>query len=84
MKVHFSSKTTEWETPQNLYDELDAEFGFTLDVCATQENAKCERFFTKEQDGLVQSWKGERVWCNPPYGREVGRFIEKLATGGLS
>ena len=72
----FTSSTSEWETPQWLFDELNAEFGFDLDVCATAENAKCERFFTLEQNGLVQVWAGT-CWMNPPYGREIGRWIQK-------
>ena len=54
----FSSNTDMWSTPQDFFDKLDAEFHFNLDVCATPENAKCSRFFTKEQDGLKQSWGG--------------------------
>ena len=76
-KVHFSSKTGEWETPQALFDALDAEFHFTLDPCATPENAKCGRYFTKEIDGLAQSWAGETVFMNPPYGREIGKWVRK-------
>lgn len=80
--VHFSSKTPEWSTPQSVFDTLNAEFGFTLDPCATEENAKCTRFYTKEQDGLSQDWQGERVFCNPPYGREIGSWVRKCAMGG--
>jgi phage N-6-adenine-methyltransferase len=75
--VHFSSKTNEWATPQELFDKLDAEFHFTLDPCATPENAKCERFFTMEDDGLSKEWAGESVFCNPPYGRQIGRWVAK-------
>ena len=57
-RVLFSSKSDEWETPQYLFDSLDAEFGFNLDPCATNENHKCERYFTKEQNGLLQKWGG--------------------------
>ena len=60
----FTSNSEEWATPRKLFDELNAEFGFTLDPCATPENAKCERYFTKEQDGLSQPWGGT-VFCNP-------------------
>ena len=81
-KVHFSSQTGEWETPQALFDPLDAEFHFTLDVCATAENAKCKRYFTKADDGLVQDWRGEMCWMNPPYGREIGGWIEKACMEG--
>lgn len=61
------SEPDERYTPRTLFDPLHREFRFTLDVCATAESAKCPRYFTKEQDGLTQSWAGERVWCNPPY-----------------
>lgn len=72
----FSSATDEWETPQDLFDRYDAVYHFALDPAATAENAKCDRFFTKEQDGLSQPWGGA-VWLNPPYGRQVGRWVEK-------
>lgn len=74
-----SSKTAERATPQAFFDELNKEFNFTLDPCATPENAKCPRYFTKEQNGLLQSWKGERVFCNPPYGKEIGKWVKKCA-----
>lgn len=74
--VMFSSKTDLWATPQELFDELDKEFHFELDVCATPENAKCRKFYTKKQDGLAQPWTG-RVWCNPPYGREIGQWVRR-------
>lgn len=73
----FSSASEEWETPQDLFDELNDEFHFTVDVCATKWNAKVSRYFTKEQDGLLQDWTGETVWCNPPYGRAVKTWIHK-------
>jgi len=72
------SATVEWSTPSWLFRQLDAEFHFTVDVAANSENARCERFYTKEQDGLAQSWRGEQVWCNPPYGhRELTAFASK-------
>lgn len=74
-----SSNTDEWATPQNLFDKLNATFHFTLDPCATPENAKCAKFYTKEQDGLKQDWGGDVIWCNPPYGREIGKWIQKCA-----
>lgn len=76
LSVHFSSETDNWATPQCLFDKLDAEFGFTVDVCADNDNAKCEQFFTKEQNGLNQDWTGI-VWCNPPYGRSIGHWVAK-------
>lgn len=76
--VMFSSETDMWETPKRLFDELDKEFHFDLDVCAIPENAKCEQYFTPETDGLSQEWNGT-VWCNPPYGREIGKWVKKAA-----
>lgn len=73
----FTSNTNEWATPQAFFDELNKEFAFTLDPCATPENAKCARFFTKEIDGLAQSWRGETVFCNPPYGRDLAKWVAK-------
>lgn len=75
----FSSKNIEWETPQSFFDELNDEFHFTLDSCALPHNAKCERFYTPEQDGLSQDWEGERVFCNPPYGRSIYNWIRKCS-----
>lgn len=57
----------DWGTPQWLFDAWDMEFGFTLDPCASRENAKCKRYFSVDDNGLLQSWKDERVFCNPPY-----------------
>ena len=64
------------ELPEPFFDELNQEFGFTLDACAVPDNAKCERYYTPEQDGLSQPWDGV-VWCNPPYGREVGKWVRR-------
>lgn len=77
--VMYSSATVEWETPQDFFDQLDAEFHFTLDPCSTHENAKCAKHFTREDDGLAQDWTGETVYCNPPYGRDMPRWIAKCA-----
>lgn len=79
LNVLFSSKNIEWETPQSFFDELNDEFHFTLDSCALPHNAKCERFYTPEQDGLSQDWEGERVFCNPPYGRSIYNWIRKCS-----
>ena len=75
--VHYSSKTCEWATPRWLFDALNAEFGFELDPCATQGNAKCKRFFTKAEDGLKQDWGAVTVFMNPPYGRPIRRWMAK-------
>lgn len=84
MNVHFSSKTDEWETPQDFFDKLNDEFHFTLDVCALSQNAKCKRYITPEADGLQVGWNNEIVWMNPPYGREIGKWVKKAseAIGG--
>lgn len=83
--VHFSSKTDQWATPWDFFSKLDGEFGFTLDVCAESHNAKCKRFITPEADGLQVGWDNEVVWCNPPYGREIGKWVKKAseAKGGV-
>ena len=75
-ELMFSSKTDLWETPQELFDKYDAIYRFETDVCALPENAKCKRFFTPEMDGLKQEWTGV-CWCNPPYGRQIGKWVEK-------
>lgn len=69
--------TIEWETPQDFFETLDQEFHFTLDVCATSENTKCQKFFTKKEDGLRQNWSGEMIWLNPPYDRSIAKWIAK-------
>lgn len=77
LDVHYSSKTNEWSTPQDFFDELDKEFNFTLDPCSTSENAKCVKYFTAEDDGLKQDWSNDVVFMNPPYGREIKHWIKK-------
>lgn len=76
-KLHFSSASSDWSTPQDFFDKLNEEFHFTLDPCADDFNHKCEKYYTKEQDGLKQDWSGEVVFCNPPYGREVAKWVRK-------
>jgi phage N-6-adenine-methyltransferase len=84
----FSSATDNHATPQDLFDQLHAEFNFTLDVAASKDNHKCERWFGPDQDadlcrdGLFMPWVG-RVWCNPPYGRDIKRWVEKAWTETL-
>ncbi len=76
MKVHYSSNNHTWETPQDFFDKLNSIYGFTLDACAEDKTAKVLNYFTIEDDALTQDWKGV-VWCNPPYGREQIKFIQK-------
>lgn len=81
-KALFTSNTPEWETPQDFFDELNKEFKFKLDVCATPKNRKCEKYIIKEVDSLRVDWtkqtKGWK-WMNPPYGREIGEWIKKAS-----
>jgi phage N-6-adenine-methyltransferase len=74
--VHFMSEKMDWGTPQELFDRLNQEFHFTLDVCALPENAKCKHFFSPSEDGLSQKWNGA-CWMNPPYGREIEKWMQK-------
>lgn len=76
-----------WCTPQDFFDKLNAEFGFVLDPAATDKTAKCSLYYTPETDGLSQSWdRGGAVFCNPPYGREIGKWVQRLSRkrGGVS
>jgi len=83
MKVHFSSKSNEWNTPDDLYNILDNEFNFTLDPCTNGENNKCNRFYTEKENGLIQDWSKDIVFMNPPYGREISQWIEKAYNESL-
>ena len=74
--VMFSSATDNWSTPQDFFDKLNDEFHFTLDVCADENNHKCEQYYTKEMNGLSHHWIGT-VWCNPPYGRKIGEWVRR-------
>lgn len=86
-KALLSSKNMCWCTPQDFFDKLNAEFGFVLDPAATDKTAKCFLYYTPETDGLSQSWdRGGAVFCNPPYGREIGKWVQKAfeeARGGI-
>ena len=73
----FSSKSNEWDTPQDFYDKLNKEFGFNLDPCSTHDNTKCKKHFTQEEDGLLQDWGGHIVFMNPPYGRNIHKWVQK-------
>lgn len=75
-ELMFSSKDHTWETPIEFFEKVDKEFNFNIDVCAVSETAKCKKYYTPEVDGLTQEWKGT-CWMNPPYGREIVKWIEK-------
>lgn len=81
--VLWSHKSCEWSTPQELFNQLDAEFHFDIDVCATDENAKCQNYYTIKDNGLLKPWAGT-VWCNPPYGRAVGQWVRKASLAAAS
>lgn len=76
-KLMFSNINNAWCTPQDFFNKLDAEFNFTLDPCATEKSAKCKKFFTAKEDGLKQDWVGNCVFVNPPYGREINKWVKK-------
>lgn len=82
-----SSATDQWATPQDFFDKWDAVYGFETDVCALPGNAKCANYFSPEQDGLAQEWKGV-CWMNPPYGRQIKAWVRKAyeaaKSGGAS
>lgn len=76
MSALMSSASDEWETPQELFDELDKKYHFQTDVCALPHNTKCKRFYSPSEDGLSQEWRGV-CWMNPPYGRKIGAWVRK-------
>jgi site-specific DNA-methyltransferase (adenine-specific) len=82
-KTSESAKSIEWETPPEIFNPLNDEFHFTLDVCASKSNKKCDRYFSKTEDGLFQSWSGEVCWMNPPFGRPVQLWIRKALEESL-
>lgn len=84
-KALYSSKYQNWCTPQDLFDQLNEEFNFVLDAAATDRSAKCKKYFTPKDNGLEQSWNcGGAVFCNPPYGREIGNWIKKAYKESLN
>lgn len=73
----FTSEKDDWTTPDDLFHTLNSEFEFNLDPCADDENHKCDTYFTKKENGLLQDWAGYHVFCNPPYGKEVAKWVGK-------
>ena len=71
----FSSNRDNWETPQDFFDKLNAQYHFTLDPCSSNTNAKCPKHYTEQDNGLEQDWGGEVVFCNPPYSRKGGQDL---------
>lgn len=78
-KSLFSSNSIEWETPKELFDELNNKYNFTVDVASNDKNYKVKKHYTQEEDGLKQNWDDEIVWCNPPYGREINKWVKKAS-----
>ena len=74
----FSHKSDLWTTPQKLFDELNEEFHFTLDVAASPENAKCKEYFTEEDNGLQLDWDNHICFMNPPYS-QISEWIKKAS-----
>lgn len=72
-KIHYSTGTTDWQTPPEIFNPLNEEFGFDLDVCADKTNKKCRRYFSPQKNALIQAWKGT-CWMNPPYGAGLTRI----------
>jgi len=77
LKTLFSNKKTDWETPINLFNELNKRYNFTLDVCANENNFKVINYINEEKNGLLQDWNNNICWMNPPYGKEIGKWVEK-------
>jgi site-specific DNA-methyltransferase (adenine-specific) len=75
--IHFSSETNEWYTPKKFFNDLNKEFNFTLDPCCTVSSAKCVKFYTKKENGLTQDWSNDICFVNPPYGREIRKWVKK-------
>jgi site-specific DNA-methyltransferase (adenine-specific) len=75
--LHFSSKKNDWRTPRYIFDYLNDIYKFTLDPCASDDNNLCDKYYTLEDDGLSKSWAGETVFMNPPYGREISKWVKK-------
>ena len=76
MNIHFSSATDMWATPQDFFNKYNAIYNFEIDVCAITDNAKCKKYFSPEDNGLMQEWRGV-CWMNPPYGRGIGEWMRK-------
>lgn len=84
-KALFTSNKEDWETPQDFYDRLNAKYHFEWDLAASDDNAKCSCYFTRDDNSLEQDWEGlsGNLFLNPPYGRELKLWVKKAATTGL-
>lgn len=77
-----TSNTDLWSTPRDFFDDYNAIYHFDVDVCATAENALCAKFYSPEDNGLSKEWHGV-CWMNPPYGREIGKWMKKAYESSL-
>lgn len=84
-KALFTSNKEDWETPQDFYDRLNAKYHFEWDLAASDDNAKCSCYFTRDDNSLEQDWEGlsGNLFLNPPYGRELKLWVKKAATTKL-
>lgn len=81
-KSHYAqSNRQDWQTPPELFAKLDARFDFVVDAAASEKNALCKLYWTKETDGLKQDWTALHGWifCNPPYGKDTKLWLKKGA-----
>lgn len=83
LRVMTKSSGTDRATPPEIYAWLDGQMHFTVDVCASKRNTKHARFYDVEKNGLAQSWEGETFWCNPPYGKELGQWMDKARDSAM-
>lgn len=77
IQVMFSSKSNDWSTPQDFFNELNDEFHFDIDLCADESNHKCDKYFSISDNSLEQDWEGFTGFCNPPYGKEIKDWVRK-------
>ena len=75
--ARLSSQECDWHTPRDLFRQLDAEFHFELDVCASAENHLCADYFDIDKNGLLQRWAPRTCWMNPPYGGDIPKWMSK-------
>jgi len=79
-----SGSRDDWETPDDFFQALHEEFGFTIDACANQHNHKLERYCSPASSAFGNDFRGETVWCNPPYGKVAKRFARMAYEGAAA
>ena len=83
-ELMFSSALDSWATPYDFFKTLNEKYQFVMDICAAHETAKCSIYYTKEDNCLDKKWPAGYVFMNPPYGREIGKFIKKAYQESLT